>query len=192
MPPKKKATGAATKKVVKKAAAPAAPTEPEKVEEKPQPVKKQASAPKPKPVPQAPPVVEVQPAVVEEPQVVVAAEPAPIAEADAKAVSELTLKQKRMIRAFRFGKENEDGDVDPSEALSKIEEEKKRREERAARFGIETKDMAKQKRMERADRFKAGLPVEDDGAVGQQSRQIMDLDNNEDKIKARMERFGGE
>ena len=52
--------------------------------------------------------------------------------------------------------------------------------------------MAKNKRMERAERFKAGLPVEDDGvAVGQQSRQIMDLDNNDEKIKARMERFGG-
>lgn len=61
---------------------------------------------------------------VEEPKVVVETEPAPVPEVDAngKPVSELTLKQKRMVRAFRFGN-NEDADCDPNEALNKIEEE---------------------------------------------------------------------
>lgn len=43
--------------------------------------------------------------------------------------------------------------------------------------------------MEREERFKAGLPAQEGEAGG---RQIVDLDDQDAKIKARMERFKGD
>lgn len=43
---------------------------------------------------------------------------------------------------------------DPAEVLKKIEEDKLKKVERAERFGIETKDVAKMKIQDRKERFK--------------------------------------
>ena len=56
-----------------------------------------------------------------------------------------------MIRKHRFA---EAGTNDPAEILKQLEEEKQKKKERADRFGIETKDMALEKKHSRMERFK--------------------------------------
>ena len=80
----------------------------------------------------------------------------PAADADAEAggdpefkhVSQLSLRDKKLIRKYRFveGKDGEIGTSDAQEILKKINEEKQKRNERALKYGMETKDMLREKK----------------------------------------------
>ena len=61
-------------------------------------------------------------------------------------MSDLTFKEKKLIRMQRFGGGAETGTVGAAEVLKKLEEEKQKRLERAAKFGIETDEMAVDKK----------------------------------------------
>ena len=76
----------------------------------------------------------------------------------------------------RFGGGAESGTIGAAEMLARLEEEKKKRLERAAKFGIETEEMQKDKKQERRERFKTEAATDDEKA----------------KIAERKARFGGE
>ena len=71
---------------------------------------------------------------------------------------------------------------DPTQILQSIEDEKKKREERALKFGITTEESASQKRKERLQRFKGNTPGQQESA-----REIKDLEA--DKLAQRAARF---
>jgi len=60
----------------------------------------------------------------------------------------LTAQEKKQLRDIRFGKGKDatgSGAATTAEALQQLEEKKKKMQERAERFGIETKEMQQDK-----------------------------------------------
>ena len=90
-------------------------------------------------------------------------------------MSELTFKEKKMIRAQRFGGAAQTATMDTQQVIKQLEEDKKKRQERAERFGVETKEQALEKKKERQERFNQ---AQDDGQDDKQ------------KIADRKARFG--
>lgn len=116
------------------------------------------------------------------------------------------MQERKQLRMARFGKGPQakaGGGNTPAttvEALQQFEEEKKKRMERAERFGIVTKEMAQQKMKERQERF--GIETKDSIESKKQERikrfammesaaqEGLSAEDIERKRKERMERFG--
>ena len=141
MAPKKKSTSGTTKK--KTSAAEKAPEKVAEVAAQPAPVEPKAPAP----------VKAPEPVAVIQPQ-----EPIPVASeanlqpaaaggdaAESNQILQMTLKERRELRMMRFVGGGEAG-TDVSLLMGQLEAEKKKKEERAARFGTETKEIVDQKR----------------------------------------------
>ena len=78
----------------------------------------------------------------------------PAAAGDGNQIMSMSLKDRREIRKMRFTGSGEGG-TDVNNLMGQLEEERKKKEERAARFGTETKESMDQKRKDRLERFKA-------------------------------------
>ena len=74
----------------------------------------------------------------------------------------LSLADKRRVRMMRFDKKN-DEQIDTAAAARKILETKEKRQQRALKFGIETKEMEQAKKAERVARF--GLDADEKARV---------------------------
>ena len=106
----------------------------------------------------------------------------PAAAGDGNQIMSMSLKDRREIRKMRFTGSGEGG-TDVNNLMGQLEEERKKKEERAARFGTETKESMDQKRKDRLERFKA----EGSAPEGGESKEERDR-----KIAERRERFGGQ
>ena len=120
-------------------------------------------------------------------------------------MSELTAQERKQLRMARFGsgKGNMPGLQEAAtsvEALQLLEEQKRKKLERAERFGIVTKEISEKKIQQRQERF--GIETKESAEAKKQERvkrfAMMDdtsqvgltADELDDKRKARMERFG--
>ena len=136
-------------------------------------------------------------------------------------MEELTLEERKRLRLARFGGQNgkKGGSILPGmanvsttvEAMQLMEEQKRKKLERAERFGIpikelqekrikerqerfgiQTKESVQAKLQERKKRFGAMLGGTSDGLAGDQAAGGEANEELEAKRKARMERFGAE
>ena len=79
-----------------------------------------------------------------------------------KSLQELTVSEKRKIREMRFQgiaqqlEKGGEGSLDTRAVIANFQEEQERRRQRALKFGVETKEVADEKRKERLARFGDG------------------------------------
>ena len=93
-----------------------------------------------------------------------------------------------LIREKRFGS-NAYSNLDSIQIAAQIEEEKKKRQERAMKFGLgDTDDTLAEKRKERIARFKAD---QQGGASAEYGDGISGIKNDKDRVAARIAKFGG-
>lgn len=105
-----------------------------------------------------------------------------------KKVSELTKKEKWLVRQKRFGGSEVYANLDSNQILAALEDEKKKRQERAQKFGLgDTEETIAEKRKERIARFKQD---QQGGASGEAN--ISEIQDEKERKAARIARFGGE